>query len=55
MARAATESGILRLDSELLIKLAFCESSVNSNGGLMLNYEPDDALGLTVNYQLELN
>jgi Transposase DDE domain group 1 len=50
MARGATseaETGPLRLQFDRTIKLAFCGSSIGSDGGLLLHRELDDALALT--------
>ncbi|MCP3971772.1 MAG: IS1380 family transposase, partial [Rhodobacteraceae bacterium] len=50
MARDATgevETGPLRLEFDRSIRLAFCGSSISSDGGLLLHRELDDARGLT--------
>jgi len=46
-ATGETESGPLRLQFNKSVKLAFCGSSLSSDGGLLLHRELDDALGLT--------
>ncbi|APH71124.1 hypothetical protein BSQ44_06875 [Aquibium oceanicum] len=46
-ATGDAESGPLRLKFDLTVKLAFCCSSISSDGGLLLHRDLDDALGLT--------
>ncbi|MEO0625061.1 MAG: transposase, partial [Pseudomonadota bacterium] len=41
------ETGPLRLHFDRSVKLAFCDSSISSDGGLLLHRELDDALGFT--------
>ena len=41
------ETGPLQLQFDRSIKLAFCGSSISSDGGQLLNRELDDALGLS--------
>ena len=46
-ATGEAESVPLRLQFDRSVKLAFCGSSISSDGGLLLHRELDDALGLT--------
>jgi hypothetical protein len=46
-ATGEAESGPLRLEFDRLVKLAFCGSSISSDGGLLLHRELDDAVGPT--------
>jgi hypothetical protein len=41
------QTGPLRLQFNRSMKLAFCGSSISSDGGLLLHRELNDALGLT--------
>jgi hypothetical protein len=46
-ATGEAQAGPLRLQFNRSMKLAFCGSSISSDGGLLLHRELNDALGLT--------
>ena len=46
-ATGEAQTGPLRLQFDRTVKLAFCGSSISSDGGLLLHRELDDALGLS--------